>query len=76
MNIKRYSLSYTRAWPPLERPNGEWVRYSDLKLLLAENEALKDLAKMIIDAETADETLIKVMYKVWLNKVKQVRGEV
>lgn len=39
--------------------------------LRAENQALKELAQMIIDAKSADEQVRNIMYYTWVNKAEQ-----
>lgn len=29
--MKRFSLTYTRSYPPIQHPEGDWVRYQDAK---------------------------------------------
>jgi hypothetical protein len=40
--------------------------------LIIQNDSMKDIVKMIIDAESADITLRAVLYSVWLDKAKRV----
>lgn len=42
MDLKQYGLTYTRSHPPIERQDGEWVKASDFRLLLAENQRQKE----------------------------------
>lgn len=50
---------------------------SDIKQIIAQAERiaeLEDLRKMILDAESADASLIPFMYQTWLHKAKQAEA--
>lgn len=48
-----------------EHSAGAYVKYEIAK-------ELEDLAQMILDAESADESLISIMFHAWLNKAKEL----
>lgn len=71
------ALNSKGEWSFSNGPPSKPRALSDIKQIIAQAERiaeLEDLRKMILDAESADASLIPFMYQTWLHKAKQAEA--